>query len=103
MASSKGVRGPRGGYELARERRRITAGDIVRDRHVGGGRGTRDRCRIRVLVERVVGPLVARGTAAFLSELDGVTVDDLCARAQATGAADERSDGRFHNLICEFI
>ena len=26
----KGVRGPRGGYELARERRRITADDILR-------------------------------------------------------------------------
>src|SRR6201996_4289714 len=26
----KGVRGPRGGYELARERRRITLGEIVR-------------------------------------------------------------------------
>src|SRR5471030_1433720 len=26
----KGVRGPRGGYELARERRRITIGEIVR-------------------------------------------------------------------------
>src|SRR5579863_3575076 len=26
----KGVRGPRGGYELARERRRISAGEIVR-------------------------------------------------------------------------
>ena len=26
----KGVRGPRGGYEIARERRRITAADIVR-------------------------------------------------------------------------
>src|ERR687893_1009182 len=26
----KGVRGPRGGYELARERRRISAGDVVR-------------------------------------------------------------------------
>ena len=26
----KGVRGPRGGYELARERRRITVGEIVR-------------------------------------------------------------------------
>ena len=25
----KGVRGPRGGYELARERRRITVGEIV--------------------------------------------------------------------------
>src|SRR3974377_1866581 len=26
----KGVRGPRGGYRLARERRRISVGDIVR-------------------------------------------------------------------------
>src|SRR5215468_2389839 len=26
----KGVRGPRGGYELARERRRISVGEIVR-------------------------------------------------------------------------
>src|SRR6267142_7275020 len=26
----KGIRGPRGGYELARERRRITADDILR-------------------------------------------------------------------------
>ena len=29
----KGVRGPRGGYRLARERRRISVGDVVRDRH----------------------------------------------------------------------
>ena len=29
----KGVRGPRGGYELARERRRISVGDIVRAAH----------------------------------------------------------------------
>ena len=26
----KGVRGPRGGYRLARERRRVTVGEIVR-------------------------------------------------------------------------
>ncbi len=26
----KGVRGPRGGYELARERKRVTANDILR-------------------------------------------------------------------------
>ena len=28
----RGVRGPRGGYELARERQRITVGEIVRPR-----------------------------------------------------------------------
>src|SRR4051794_5867287 len=30
MGILKGIRGPRGGYELARERRRITADDILR-------------------------------------------------------------------------
>jgi len=90
----KGVRGPRGGYELARERRRITAGDIVRIAMSAEGEELATLPN-SALVERVVGPLVARGTAAFLSELDGVTLDDLCARAQATGAAQGRSDGDF--------
>src|ERR1041384_4462432 len=30
MGILRGIRGPRGGYELARERRRITADDILR-------------------------------------------------------------------------
>lgn len=79
----KGVRGPRGGYELARERRRITAGDIVRvamaaqeDENVSALPESR-------LAEKVVAPLVAQGTEAFLAELDNVTVEDLCSRAQA--------------------
>ncbi len=33
----KGVRGPRGGYELARERRRITAASILRAVSSGNG------------------------------------------------------------------
>ena len=83
----KGVRGPRGGYELARERRRITAGDIVR-----AAMTARPRHRLAAdpeskLAERVVGPLGRPGRpAAFLAELDGVTVDDLCAQAQAVAA-----------------
>jgi len=79
----KGVRGPRGGYELARERRRITAGDIVRiamsaqeDESVSALPESR-------LAEVVVAPIVAKGTEAFLAELDKVTVEDLCTRAQA--------------------
>ena len=35
------------------------------------------------LADVVVAPLVAKGTEAFLSELDKVTVEDLCNQAQA--------------------
>lgn len=82
----KGVRGPRGGYELARERRKITAGDIVRaaTQELGEeGYGPLPQSR---LVDVVVGPEVARASAAFLATLDEVTVEELCQRAQQ-GAA----------------
>ncbi|MEZ0172510.1 Rrf2 family transcriptional regulator [Microvirga sp. TS319] len=78
----KGVRGPRGGYELARERRRITAGDIVRTAMTAQeDEGSAPIPESR-LAEAVVAPLVTKGTEAFLAELDKVTVEDLCNRAQ---------------------
>jgi Rrf2 family protein len=79
----KGVRGPRGGYELARERRRITAGDIVRIAMAAQDDEGNSPLPESRLAEVVVAPLVTRGTEAFLAELDTVTVEDLCNRAQA--------------------
>ncbi|WP_230529842.1 RrF2 family transcriptional regulator [Microvirga roseola] len=84
----KGVRGPRGGYELARERRRITAGDIVRIAMAAQDEDGATPLPESRLAEVVVAPLVKRGTEAFLAELDQVTVDDLCQKAQAEGAAE---------------
>ncbi len=79
----KGVRGPRGGYELARERRRITAGEIARAamQEVGEeGLGPAPRSR---LIDEVVGPRVEHASGAFLAVLDEVTVEELCRQAQA--------------------
>jgi Rrf2 family protein len=84
----KGVRGPRGGYELARERRRITAGDIVRIAMQALDDDTASPVPESRLAEVVVAPLVQRGTEAFLAELDQVTVEDLCAEAQAQAASE---------------
>ncbi|MCP8938592.1 Rrf2 family transcriptional regulator [Alsobacter sp. SYSU M60028] len=78
----KGVRGPRGGYEIARERRRITAGDIVRAAMSSTGEDSMPPIPESALVDSVVGPMVAHAGAAFLRELDAVTVDDLCRRAE---------------------
>jgi Rrf2 family protein len=77
----KGVRGPRGGYELARERRRITAGEIVRAAMTVTGEDGATPLPESRLVDEVVGPLIQDATEAFLRTLDGVTVDDLCRQA----------------------
>jgi Rrf2 family protein len=80
----KGVRGPRGGYELARERRKISVSEIVRAAAGPGdepGPGEPDGASSR-LVKTVVLPAVDRAGEAFLERLDEITVDDLCRSAQ---------------------
>jgi Rrf2 family iron-sulfur cluster assembly transcriptional regulator len=81
----KGVRGPRGGYELARERRRVTAGDVVRAALTAAPEEALPPGPESRLVDEVVAPIVKAAGEAFLRELDGVTIDDLC-RAAESGA-----------------
>lgn len=78
----KGLRGPRGGYELARERRRITAGDIVRAALTAGSDDGLPPAAESRLVADIVTPAVQEASEAFLAQLDAVTVDDLCRRAE---------------------
>ncbi len=81
----KGVRGPRGGYELATERRRITAGDIVRAAMIGIEDDVGSPEPQSVLVDRVIAPEIETASQAFLTHLDGITVEELCKRAQKVG------------------
>lgn len=74
----KGVRGPRGGYELAKERRKITAGDIVRAAMSSTGEDSIPPIPESKLVDRVVGPVVRDAGDVFLASLDKHTVEDLC-------------------------
>ena len=76
------MRGPRGGYELARERRRITAADIVRAAMTATGEDDLPPMPASRLVDVVVGPAVKAASEAFLAELEGVTVEDLCRQAE---------------------
>src|SRR5215218_4338385 len=59
----KGTRGPRGGYELARERRRVTAGEVVRAAMLSGDDNLPPLPRSR-LVDAVVEPIVRRAASA---------------------------------------
>lgn len=86
----KGVRGPRGGYELARERRRISAGDVVRA--VMNEQDEPETRRSR-LVSEVIEPSVAKASDAFLAVLDHLTIEELCAQAESRGVFDARAGG----------
>ncbi len=85
----KGVRGPRGGYELARERRRISAGEIVRTA-VGLSTADPDDIHSRsTLLEKVVDPSVRKAGEPFLANLDAISIEDLCDAAEKAHVLDE--------------
>ena len=78
----KAVRGPGGGYVLARKQRRITAADILRaagtvndesEKPVSGS----------ALVDEVVDPALAKAENAFSNTLSRITVEDLARSASA--------------------
>jgi Rrf2 family transcriptional regulator, iron-sulfur cluster assembly transcription factor len=77
----KGVRGPRGGYQLARERRRINAAEIVRAAMTVTGEENLSPLPESRLVDEVVAPLVGRATDSFLATLEAVTIEEVCRQA----------------------
>lgn len=81
----KGVRGPRGGYRLARERRRISVGEVVRV--VGAMESADDPVTSGPsdLGERVIAPLWQEVQTELMERLEKITVDDLCRRAESAG------------------
>jgi Rrf2 family protein len=77
----RGIRGPRGGYELARERRKISADDILRAAGTIEGEAELARSGSR-LVNDVVRPAVSQAEKAFASALGRISVEDLAKKAE---------------------
>lgn len=76
----RGVRGPRGGYELGRDQDQITAAEILR------AAGTVDdnadiKLTTTALVDDVVLPAIAQAQSVFAAALAEITVASLVERA----------------------
>ena len=85
-----GVRGPRGGYRLARERRRISIGDIVRVvRDMEANNALIEDTSGSALGHKVVRPLWLELQNEVMERLDNMTVDELCTRANQSGIESE--------------
>jgi Rrf2 family protein len=87
-----GVRGPRGGYRLARERRRVSVGEIIRAIGNDEGGDPLQEETGSPLGRKVVRPLWLELQGELLSRLDAVTLDDLCDRADREGIVSEGRD-----------
>lgn len=72
----RGVRGPRGGYLLAREKRRITLGDICMalDENEEAPASTS-------LGNQIVTPVILEAKAVLQKNLQDITIADLCDKA----------------------
>ena len=85
-----GTRGPKGGYRLAKERRRITVADIVKVvRTMEAGKKGADHAEGSELGQKVVHPLWNELQEVALERLSTTSVDDLCTRADDAGITSE--------------
>jgi Rrf2 family protein len=77
----KGIRGPRGGYELARERKRITADEILRAAGTIEDDGE-PALTGQGLVNDVVRPAVVQAEKAFSVALGKINIEELARKAE---------------------
>jgi len=73
------------GYRLARERRRISAGDVVRVVAQIESNEEQGIAPASQLGEKVVRPLVEKFHGKLMAELDRISIEDLCEEAERQG------------------
>jgi Rrf2 family iron-sulfur cluster assembly transcriptional regulator len=85
-----GIRGPRGGYSLARERRRITVGEIIRVvRSMEQAGDPLQSENGSELAAKVIRPIWVEMQNELMERLDKLTVEELCTQAFKQNVASE--------------
>ncbi len=78
----RGMRGPHGGYEVAREHRRISADDILRAANSADD-NENPPLPNSPLVNDVVRPALAEAERVFSTALGRISIEDMAKRAEA--------------------
>lgn len=90
----RGVRGPRGGYVLARERRRITVADILRA--LSMEEDTSEKISFGSALGRdAILPMWEQATGDMIKHLENVTLEKLCRTARRSSTPDTGEDTSF--------
>lgn len=85
-----GQRGPKGGYRLARERRRISVGEIIRIvRQLEGTADPASEPDGSEIGVKVLRPIWHDMQQQMMERFDNMTVEELCDKAREQGIASE--------------
>jgi Rrf2 family transcriptional regulator, iron-sulfur cluster assembly transcription factor len=79
----KGIRGPGGGYELARERHNITAEGILRAAGADDDGEDGQLASVSPLLASVVVPAISQAEKVFSEALARISVEDMARHAEA--------------------
>src|SRR3546814_18283708 len=95
-----GQRGPRGGYRLARERRRISVGEIIRIvRQLEGTVDPASEPDGSEIGVKVLRPIWNDIQQQMMARFDGMTIAELCDKArEKDNASTARQVTAFHTL-----
>jgi Rrf2 family protein len=89
----EGVRGPHGGYRLAKERNKITLADIAKAvRSSEASADVANDTAGSALGTRIVRPLCLELSGKWMSQLSTITIEDLCSKARETGIESETAE-----------
>jgi Rrf2 family protein len=88
-----GVRGPKGGYRLARASNEISVADIARAvRSTDSGADPIENPASSPLGQLIVRPLCQELSNNWMKQLETISIDDLCDRARGKGLPSQKNE-----------
>ena len=77
-----GSRGPRGGYRLAKERRKIKVSDIVKSFDQNSETHLKDKLMVSEISEKIINPLILDVYDTCFEKLKKTSIEDICKKAR---------------------
>ena len=77
-----GSRGPRGGYRLAKERRKIKVSDIVKSFDQNSESHIKDKLMVSEISEKIINPIILDVYDTCFEKLKKTSIEDICKKAR---------------------
>ena len=77
-----GSRGPKGGYRLAKEKRKIKISDIILSVQNKKKNNQKNKLSESEISEKIINPMLSDVTNNTLKKLEGISIEDICLKAR---------------------
>ena len=78
-----GSRGPKGGYRLAKERRKIKVSDIVNSIDEELDKNLKKKLKVSEISKKIINPIIIEVYESSFERLKKITIEDICKMARS--------------------